>query len=51
MFFVAFLTYVVLLVAFPFTALSVEDDQNPVCAKIAASISSSSKVYYPGIYV
>ena len=53
MFFVAFLKFVVFLVTSAFTvaALSVEDGQNPECARIAASISSSSKVYYPGIYV
>ena len=53
MFFVGSLRFVVaLLVASSLTvaAISVEG-QNPVCAKIAASISSSSNVYYPGIYV
>jgi hypothetical protein len=54
MFFVGSLRFVVaLLVASSFTvvAISVEEGQDPVCAKIAASISSSSNVYYPGIYV
>ena len=32
------------------TALSVEEGRNPACAHITTSISSSSDVYYPGIY-
>jgi hypothetical protein len=56
MFFIASLKLVVPLFilassSFAIAALSVEEGRNPVCAQIAASISSSSDVYYPGIYI
>ena len=53
MFFVESLRLVVPLLIYctsTVAALSVDEGRNPVCAKIAVSISSSSDVYYPGIY-
>ena len=53
MFFVGSLTLCVLLISSSFAlGSSINDEgQNSVCAKIAASVSSSSDVYYPGIYL
>jgi len=37
--------------SFALGASANDEGRNPVCSKIAASVSSSSDVYYPGIYL